>query len=123
MCDRFATTRAARARSPVRRAISLDLQVLQVVDDVVGLGPDRVADADQADDLPVDRDEQAGVSPRASRAFERLDGLRAEGDPLLGHQAAVADQDRPRIAPASSATRAETPTPGKATASSTAPRL
>ena len=50
------------------------LQMLQVVDDVVRLGPDGVAGADQADDPAVDGDEQRGLAPGVER-LERGLGL------------------------------------------------
>ena len=58
----------------------LDLQVAEVVNHVVGFGPDRVVDADHARDLAVDRDDQRGLAAPIELGQDRLGG-RIEGDP------------------------------------------
>ena len=70
-----------------------DLQVLQVVDDVVRLGPDGVAGADQPDDLAVERRRSARVSPRASSAASAASAAASSAIAVLGQQPAVADED------------------------------
>ena len=51
----------------------LDLQVPQVVNHVMGFGPDRVVNADHSRDFAVDRHDERRLSPRVEVIQNRLD--------------------------------------------------
>ena len=71
------------------------LQMLQVVDHVVRLGPDRVAQPDQARDLAIDRNHKRGLGQLIDRVHRGRTGV-ADRDLVLFQQPAVADEDADR---------------------------